>query len=258
MPTRADIVGLQRSSVLLCQNQLASQSRNSIDLADDIFLDCIELHSCLASRSTTHRNSGLVDRFGRTGHERVPPSEPTSFRQPSVGTGFWQPANLAQLIRRNHNTIRYTRVSISVVAASAGPHVEKVASDLGEIDLTRVLCLDLQQAALPATIAERLPLASRHGLQALRYPKRYGIWRRSLLPIIRIVGIAHRICKFTLALVARPHASLSRYRRQCRAQLGLPGKGWRFEERGSAEEVRKCDGQSSRVSPSWTIVAVRR
>ena len=150
----------------------------------------------LASSPTAHRNSGLVHRFGRTGHERVPPGEPTSLGQPSIGAGAWQPADLAQFGRRDHNAIGHTRMPICVVAALARADVEKVASDLGDIDRAGVLLLDLEQAALPAAVAEGLPLVRRHLLQAFGHPERFRIRQRCRLAIARVVGIGHRNCKF--------------------------------------------------------------
>ncbi len=71
-------------------------------------------------------------------------------------------------------------MSVPVVAAAAGGRIKQATTKLREVNLAGILVLDLEQAALAATIAERLPLVPRHRLEALSQPEGRGCYLKTV------------------------------------------------------------------------------
>src|ERR1700722_11062685 len=93
------------------------------------------------------------------------------------------------------------RGPVAVVSAAAGLAVEEPAADLGEIGAGAVVgVLELDQAALAASVTDALPFGFRHFLQRLALPERNFVMRH-LLAYLKIPGNDRKTlpahCSFT-------------------------------------------------------------
>src|SRR5207237_6449333 len=61
--------------------------------------------------------------------------------------------------------------AVLVVLAGAQPRIEQLAGDVGEIDFSGVLVLELFQTAARAAVAQALPFGVGHLFQRLGFPK---------------------------------------------------------------------------------------
>jgi hypothetical protein len=118
-----------------------------------------------------NRNAGLDHSARIAGNERMPPGErPPRCDQP-IGTCRRKPIEFTDIAGRELDAIRNPFGAVVIVAAAAASRIEKLAGKVGEKDAPGVLILELDQAASPAAVAERLPLLRRHFEQRLRLPE---------------------------------------------------------------------------------------
>src|SRR5260221_1394280 len=92
---------------------------------------------------------------------------------------------------------------VGVVSAAAGGAVDQPAAHFGEIGPCAVVgVLELDQAALPASVADALPFGFRHLLQRLALPERNIVMRHdACLPEPSDTGEPRRRPAFSLHLV---------------------------------------------------------
>src|SRR5690606_3734016 len=89
-----------------------------------------------------------------------------------VGARLGQPIQRPHFLGRNGNAVRNVLLPLRVMRAAARAEIEQPTSKPGRVDLTRVLVLELEQAAASATIAEGFPLGIGHLLERLLFPER--------------------------------------------------------------------------------------
>jgi hypothetical protein len=118
-----------------------------------------------------YRNPGLGHRLGPTRHQGMPPGEAFSLIQQAVGAGLGKPAELADIISGQCNTIRHPGGPVRVIRASAGLDIKQLAGGTGIEKLARILILQLVQAAAAAAIAQTFPLCPAHLGERFGLPK---------------------------------------------------------------------------------------
>src|SRR3990172_12710150 len=101
----------------------------------------------------------------------MPPREPASVSDALIGATLRQPLELSYIVRIDHHAIRHAGMPVRVITPTARADVEKPAGEPREIDVGRILVLDLDQTALTAAVAERLPLGARHLVEPLGGPE---------------------------------------------------------------------------------------
>ncbi len=97
-----------------------------------------------------------------------------AFGDEPIGAGDRQPAQRADDVRRQPDTIGHPTVAFVVVATAAGLRVEQPAADVGEVDIAGVFVLELDEAAAGAAVAQALPFVPVHLVQRLGAPERSG------------------------------------------------------------------------------------
>jgi hypothetical protein len=141
------------------------------DPFDDMGWEPVLRHFTLSDRGASSRYTGLVDRFGRTGNERVPPPKILAFIDQPVGACFGKPAQPPDLLRCQLNAISNMGLPVFIVRAAARSDIKEPASDTGDRDVACILVFELDKTAPAAAVAECLPLRSRHFPQAFALPK---------------------------------------------------------------------------------------
>ena len=85
--------------------------------------------------------------------ERMPAVEVPSLGDQPVGAGDGKPAQLANRGRRQLHAVGHNPVTARIVEAAARLAVEQPAANVGEVNLGRVLVLELDEAAAAAAVA---------------------------------------------------------------------------------------------------------
>jgi hypothetical protein len=106
-----------------------------------------------------------------SGDQGMPPGERLATRQTAIGAAIRQPVELAGILRRQPHAVAHPLGSIGVVTASAGLEIEQLAGEIGEVDLARILILELDKTAAPAAVAQAFPFRVRHLGEFLRLQK---------------------------------------------------------------------------------------
>ena len=83
----------------------------------------------------------------------MPIGQLLSLGHQSIGAGDRKPAQIANHIRRQPHAIGNSLVAARIVDAFARLAVEQLAADIGEMNLARVLVLELDEAAAAAAVA---------------------------------------------------------------------------------------------------------
>jgi hypothetical protein len=77
----------------------------------------------------------------------MPVVEVPSLGDQPVGAGDGQPAELANRGRRQFHAVENLAVTVLIIAAAAGPAVKQPAANVREVNLARILVLELDEAA---------------------------------------------------------------------------------------------------------------
>src|ERR1700722_6060346 len=123
---------------------------------------------------------------GRTRNQRVPIVQVLAFGHQSIGAGDWEPAQIANHIRRQSHAIGNFPVTPRIVDAFTRLAVEQLAANVGEMNLARVLVLELDEAAATAAVAQAFPFDETHLVERLRAPEWLGLLvfrRQTLCPL---------------------------------------------------------------------------
>jgi hypothetical protein len=101
----------------------------------------------------------------------MPPGERTPLRAQPIGAGRRQPGKRPRQVRRELQAISHPPPAVRVIRTAAGVRVEEPTGNVGEMNRTRVLVLELDQAAAPAAVAKALPFPRIERLERLGFPK---------------------------------------------------------------------------------------
>ncbi len=116
-----------------------------------------------------------MNRVRVAGDQRMPPVQIAPFGNELVAAAWRQPVQGPDILRRQSHAVRHFVRSVRVILTGTQSCIEKRAGDVGEVDLARVLVLELLQTAPPAAIAQAFPLAVGHFLQRLGFPERSAL-----------------------------------------------------------------------------------
>src|ERR1019366_5304414 len=128
--------------------------------------------------TTLNGNPRLMHAHRRSRDERMPPGKIAALGNQPVGAGRRQPAKASHGRRSQFDAITHPAVAVRIIGAAAGSHVEKLAGDVGEMNFTAILVLQLDKAAAAASIAETFPFGGVQGFERLCLPERR--WRGTL------------------------------------------------------------------------------
>src|SRR5262249_20672271 len=134
----------------------------------------VSRHFALTDCGASNRYTRRVHRFGRTGNERMPPAKVLALIDQPVGARFGKPAQPPDVSRCQFYTILNMGLPVFIVGASARSDVKKPTSKTRNRNIACVLVLKLDETALTAAVAQRLPFRSRHLAQAFCFPKGPG------------------------------------------------------------------------------------
>jgi len=88
-----------------------------------------------------------------------------------IGAGFGHPLEEFGMVGREHGAFGNEFVTICIVGATAGVHVQQPAGHAGIVYLAGFLDLELVDAALGAPIAEGFPLGGVQFVKLLGFPE---------------------------------------------------------------------------------------
>ncbi len=126
----------------------------------------------LAEGFPPNRNPRPVNALRITADQRVPISQSAALMDPSIGAGERHPGQSLHILRRQLNAIWDMRFSVCIVRTLTGLGVEQAAMHPCRHDIAGVLVFKSNEAAKTASVAELLPLAIRHLVEAFCFPKR--------------------------------------------------------------------------------------
>ena len=112
-----------------------------------------------------------MNRIAVTAHQIMPVGQRKTGIAKHISTGRWQPFEIAYFAARKPKAIRYKRPPVPVITTLRGLRVQQLTSDIGRVNTTSVLVLNLMQAAFAAAIAQRLPLRA-----VKRFQRGFPIW----------------------------------------------------------------------------------
>src|SRR5690554_2486328 len=138
---------------------------------DDMVLVLLLGDPAAGDREAAHADPLAVDPLRVAGEQRVPAGLLAPLGYPAVGTKVRQPAELLDPLGRQAGAVRHPLQAVLVVAAAAAVNVEQLAGQVEHRQLAALLVLELEQAALAAAIAERLPLLGGELLQGVLLPE---------------------------------------------------------------------------------------
>lgn len=146
-----------------------------------------------------------MHRVGAAGNEGMPPGEFLPVRHQPVGAGRRQPGDRAHVLRRQPHAVVHRLQPVRIVGTAAGAGIEEAAADGREVDVARVLVLELGQAALAAAVAQRFPLRGGHLLEGNGLPERLRHGAHVSLAVVAVkAGAAIRMTAATSSPTIRP------------------------------------------------------
>ena len=113
-----------------------------------------------ADRPAAGRLPRLVHRLAAAGDQIMPVGERLSGGAQPVGAGPGSQSSPSRLLAIELHAIGDPLLPVLVIEAAAVATVEQLARDIGRIEQARLLVLELVDAAAPAAVAQRLPLAA--------------------------------------------------------------------------------------------------
>jgi hypothetical protein len=114
----------------------------------------------LADRPAARRLARLVDALAAPGDQIMPVRQRVSVRPQPIGTGFRKPIKRAEIAPVEGHAIGDQRLAVLVILAAAVAAVEQLAGDVGRVEDSRLLVLELVDAAPAAAVAQGFPLAA--------------------------------------------------------------------------------------------------
>ena len=104
-----------------------------------------------------HGNPRLVHACGRSRDQRMPPGKIAALGDQAIGAARRQPGEFADLGWGQFDAVAHFAAPVRIIGAAAGSLVEEFAGDVGEMNFTGVLILQLDKAAAAAAIAQAFP-----------------------------------------------------------------------------------------------------
>lgn len=102
----------------------------------------------------------------------MPPGEVSALRDQTVSTSRRQPLEAPHLVWSQSDAIAHLAAAMDIIGTAAGPGVEELASNIGEINVAAILVLQLDETAAAASIAQALPFRRRQGFERFALPER--------------------------------------------------------------------------------------
>ena len=87
----------------------------------------------------------------------MPPGKIAALGNQAIGAGRRQPAEFADLGWGQFDAVAHFAAPVRIISAAAGSLVEEFARDVGEMNFTGVLILQLDKATAAAAIAQTFP-----------------------------------------------------------------------------------------------------
>ena len=94
------------------------------------------------------------------GNERMPPFERLTSRSLGIGATLRKPINRSHIIRRERHAVWDHRVAQRIVRATRGCAVQQMTRHIRVMHRIRFRIPHFYQTALPASVAQSLPLIS--------------------------------------------------------------------------------------------------
>ena len=123
-----------------------------------------------------HPDPGLAHAGRIAGYQRMPPGERLALVEKAIGAGGRKPAQCTDVVRRQAHAVRHPLGPIRIVAAAAGPEIQKLAGCPRVEKHAGVLVFQLVEAAAAAAVAQAFPLGAGHLAELLGRPE--GFVRR--------------------------------------------------------------------------------
>jgi hypothetical protein len=114
----------------------------------------------LADRPAARRLASLVNRLAASRNQIMPIGQRLAFGAKTVGAALGKPVELADAFPVEDDAIHHAALAVRIIRAAPVPSIEKRAGDIGRIEETSLLVLELVQAAPAAAVAQRLPLSA--------------------------------------------------------------------------------------------------
>ena len=87
----------------------------------------------------------------------MPPGKIAALGNQPISAGRRQPAECPDVGWCQFDAIPYPAVAVRIIGAAAGPHVEELAGDVGEMNFAAILVFQLDKTAAAASIAQTFP-----------------------------------------------------------------------------------------------------
>ena len=110
--------------------------------------------------------------LGAARNQRVPPGQMLPFKQHPVSAGGRHEMDCRKILRSQFDACRHQLRALAIAGAGAALLIIVAANKVRIAQLTGILKLQLDQAALGAPVAQRLPLLMRELIKLLCFPER--------------------------------------------------------------------------------------
>ncbi len=138
-----------------------------------------------------------MHRLQAPGHQRMPPGQSPGLHQSADKRRYRAASQFAHHLWRQRQTVRHFFVALCVIRTAALADIKQLARQPRQIDFIGVFIFKLQHAAAPTAVAQLLPLAMGHFIEAFALP--IGAASSSLAPSLvllfcmptRIAGAIH-------------------------------------------------------------------
>ena len=87
----------------------------------------------------------------------MPPGKIAALGNQPVGAGRRQPAEASHRSRGQFDAIVHLAAAVRIIGTAAGPRVEELAGDVGEMNFAAILVFQLDKTAAAASIAQTFP-----------------------------------------------------------------------------------------------------
>ena len=105
----------------------------------------------------------------------MPPGKRPPFIHAPVGAALGEEVKRVSILPGEVEALGNLLVPVRIVGAPAGVRIEQPAANRGERSVAGVAPSELEHAATPATIAQRLPLLGGEFVERLAQPERTGV-----------------------------------------------------------------------------------
>ena len=135
-------------------------------------------HGLFRKNTPCHGNAGMPCTVRVTADQRMPVGKLPALMQYPIGTGLRHPGKRIQIVRAQRDAVRHEPLSLRIVGAACRSAMQKLAGDVGVVNLAAVDILDLKDTAFAAPVAKRFPFIHAHFAERLVFPE--GTFRHSL------------------------------------------------------------------------------